>query len=164
VNDVFRADVASLLSTGRFAGMKDSSGDFIRFSQWVLKDKKEFSWIQGEDLLDAQSLFIGAAGVVSGLSNIFPRPFVRMYEASEKGDYESMIKCQKIINRLATIIDICDGKSIPAIKAAVAILGRCEMWNRLEAEVLPASSILKIKEVIEDISSAFDASLIQSEN
>jgi 4-hydroxy-tetrahydrodipicolinate synthase len=150
-NDAFAADVATLISTGKFAGMKDSSGDFIRFSRWVLEADRQFSWIQGEDLLDAESLFVGASGVVSGLSNIFPRPFVKMYEASQTGDYRSMVECQRIINKLGTIIDVCDGKGIAAIKAAVSILGRCEMWTRLEAEPLPESSISKIKKIIDSV-------------
>lgn len=150
-NDAFSADVTTLISTGRFAGMKDSSGDFIRFSRWVLESEKEFSWIQGEDLLDAESLFVGASGVVSGLSNIYPRPFVKMYEASQTGNYRSMVECQKTINKLATIIDVCDGKGIAAIKAAVSLLGRCEMWTRLEAEPLSESSLSKIKKILDNV-------------
>ncbi len=149
VNDVFKADIKTLIASGRFAGMKDSSGDFIRFSRWAFESVKGFSWIQGEDLLDAVSFIAGASGVVTGLSNIFPEPYVKMYKAFQAGDFKTMIECQRVINKLATIIDISDGKVIPAIKAAVALLGRCESWNRIEAESLPQSAISKIKVILE---------------
>lgn len=149
VNDVFEADIRTLIASGRFAGMKDSSGDFIRFSRWALEGPKGFSWIQGEDLLDAESFIVGASGIVTGLSNIFPEPYVKMYAALQAGDFKTMIECQRTINKLATIIDVADGKVIPAIKAAVALLGRCESWDRIEAESLPQSTISKIRGIIE---------------
>jgi 4-hydroxy-tetrahydrodipicolinate synthase len=148
VNDVFEADIRALMASGKFAGMKDSSGDFIRFSRWALEGPRGFNWIQGEDLLDAESFIAGASGVVTGLSNIFPEPYVKMYAAFQAGDLKTMIECQRAINRLATIIDVSDGKVIPAIKAAVSLFGRCERWDRIEAESLSQSTISKIGEII----------------
>jgi len=148
VNDVFKADIRMLMASGKFAGMKDSSGDFIRFSRWALEGPKGFNWIQGEDLLDAESFIAGASGVVTGLSNIFPEPYVKMYTAFQAGDLKTMIECQRAINRLAAIIDVSDGRVIPAIKAAVSLFGRCERWDRIEAESLSQSTISKIGEII----------------
>jgi dihydrodipicolinate synthase/N-acetylneuraminate lyase len=148
VNDVFSANIANLITSGRFAGMKDSSGNFIRFASHCLDHNNSFKWIQGEDLLDAPSLLVGASGIVTGLSNIFPEPFIKMYNAYRESDIETMKNCQKEINKMAKIIDISQGMVIPAIKEAVAILGRAEPWSRVYSERLPANIRSKIKTII----------------
>lgn len=150
VNDAFSANIDNLISSGRFVGMKDSSGNFIRFASHCLDQNNSFKWIQGEDLLDAPSLLVGASGVVTGLSNIYPGPFIKMYNAYKESDIETMKNCQKEINKMAEIIDIAQGKVIPAIKEAVAILGRIEPWSRVDSQRLSANIRTKIETIIKD--------------
>ncbi len=151
MNDVFAANLRSLLGTGRFAGIKDSSGDFIRFATMLHTTNGSFKWIQGEDLLDAPSLLAGAQGVVSGLCNIFPRPYLSMYAAIQAGDLKSVSDQQLKINALAGIINAAGGKVIPSIKCAMSVLERCGEWSRVESYPLSEGSREKIRSIVQQL-------------
>jgi len=118
------------------AGFKDSSGDFITFSRVMSQGKKEnFSWIMGEDYLDADSLMIGVSGIVTGLGNVWIEPYLEMYEAAQKNDFLKVRKLQEKINQLYEVIRTARDRGVPAIKAATSLLGRSEKW--LKAPMLP---------------------------
>src|SRR5665213_1103251 len=60
------ATVRKLIDTGRFAGIKDSSGDWPYFeSLLALKRERPFVLFAGNDRIAAQSLRAGADGVIS---------------------------------------------------------------------------------------------------
>ena len=132
------------------AGIKDSSGDFMQFSRGLLGDTPNgFSWIQGEDYLDAASLMLGCDGVVSGLCNARIEPYVEMWEAAQKRDWETMRSCQARINRLYDIIRLCD-TPIASIKAAVEISGRGSRWMRHLSQSLTDHQIHAIEEILRE--------------
>jgi 4-hydroxy-tetrahydrodipicolinate synthase len=147
-NNVFAADLNSLVEAGRFAGIKDSSGDFIRFSSMIHTTNGSFKWIQGEDLLDAPSLLAGAHGIVSGLCNILPQPYLDMYAAIQAGNLPTVTDRQLQINTLAGIIEAADGKVIPAIKCAMSVRDRCQEWSRVESFPLSVTCREKIRAIV----------------
>jgi len=139
-------------SMEKVVGLKDSSGDFVTFSRVVRRrGKREFAWIQGEDSLDAESLILGASGVVTGLGNVWIEPYVQMYGAAEEGDFRRVQELQKKINRLYKILQVAGNKTIPAIKAATFLLGRCEKW--LKSPLLPLNDeeLSRVRKVLTDL-------------
>jgi 4-hydroxy-tetrahydrodipicolinate synthase len=133
-------------------GFKDSSGDFITFSRVLSRGTGEgFTWIMGEDYLDAEALMIGARGMVTGLGNVWAEPYVEMYRAAERHDLKETLKCQEKINRLYEVIRTARGRGVPAIKAAVSLLGRSEKW--LKSPVLPVNDeeLLRIERILKDL-------------
>lgn len=115
-------------------GIKDSAGDFGQFQRGLLAfQSDEFVWIQGEDLLDAPSYLIGGRCVVTGLANIWSEPFVQMFEAARRGDSEGVIGHQRSINSLARIVAETNGKGVPSIKEAVALLGRSTRYMKIRS-------------------------------
>ncbi|UCF96197.1 MAG: dihydrodipicolinate synthase family protein [Spirochaetaceae bacterium] len=141
--------VLELARDPRVAGTKDSSGDFIPFSRGVLAHSGEgFSWIQGEDYLHGPSLMIGAQGIVTGLGNVFIEDYVEMYRASRQHDWETVRTMQQRINRLYGVIRSCEGRVIPAIKAAVSALGRCEPWLRARSMTPGKEELAAVKQVL----------------
>ena len=57
-------------------GIKDSSGDFIKFQDILFNFQcKKFKVFQGIEKLSLVSLIIGADGIVPGLANIIPKVF-----------------------------------------------------------------------------------------
>ena len=143
--------VLELAATRKFAGTKDSSGDFISFTKAVYSDSPaDFAWIQGEDLLDGPSLLVGADGFVTGLGNIWIDPYIEMYQAKEQGQLEQLNTIQKKINALFEVIDVT-GTVIPAIKSATALLGRSTHWMRLAGQTLDADNIAKLTTVLEKL-------------
>jgi len=88
--------VLELAKEENIAGVKDSSGDFISFTRGMYVPVPEsFSWIQGEDYLDGSALNCGANGMVTGLGNVFIEPYIRMYQAAKKGNYQKVNEMQK---------------------------------------------------------------------
>jgi dihydrodipicolinate synthase/N-acetylneuraminate lyase len=49
-----------------------------------------FSWIQREDYLDGSALNCGANRMVTGLGNVFIEPYIGIYQAAKKGNYQKI--------------------------------------------------------------------------
>jgi 4-hydroxy-tetrahydrodipicolinate synthase len=130
-------------------GVKDSSGNFVQFQRGVLGPQpKEFTWIQGEDLLDCPTLQLGVRCIVTGLANAWAEPHVAMFAAAEAGDGEAMIAEQRRINALARIIPAAGGNVIGAIKTAAALQGRSTGHMRIPSMDLSKSHQKAVEEVV----------------
>ena len=148
-NKIELSTVLRLAQEENVAGVKDSSGDFISFTRGVYTSVPEsFSWIQGEDYLDGPAFNCGANGIVTGLGNVWVEPYVKMYQAVKAGNNLRVNKIQKEINNLYELIQITGGKVIPAIKTAVALLGRSTNWMKMLSLTLGDEDIEKVKRVI----------------
>ena len=112
---------------------------------------KSFSWIQGEDYLDGAALNCGANGMVTGLGNVFVEPYIQMYKEAKKVNYQKVNEMQKKINKLYEIIQITEGKVIPAIKAGTALLGRSSKWMKLISMSLNDDEVEKIEKILIDL-------------
>lgn len=144
--------ILELALSGQFAGLKDSSGDFSTFSRAIYDGpSSDFSWIQGDDLLDGQSLFVGADGIVTGLGNVWIEPYIRLYQAKEQQHFAQLNEIQKEINALYGIIHAVGGKVIPAIQAGTMLLGRSQKWMKVVSMTLPEDEVLKVKHTLEHL-------------
>ncbi len=108
------------------AGIKDSSGDFMFFTQGFLGEYPEsFKWIIGDDCLDAPALLLGGACIVTGLGNVRIEPYIAIFKAAEEGNIEEIKDCQRLINRYREIFNVCTPtKANAAVKAAASYYGR----------------------------------------
>jgi len=78
-------------------GLKHSKPSLLDFQSFLpLRDK--ISLFIGEDSLDYSALLLGAEGIISGPSGIFPEPYLRMYQAFVNKDYEEARRQQMLIN------------------------------------------------------------------
>jgi len=94
---------------------------------------------------------IGCDGIVTGLGNARIEPYVRMYEAAERGDWKTIRNCQGRINTLYGIIRLC-GNSIAAAKAAAELSGRGSRWMRQKTQSLTDAQMKETAKILE----AFD--------
>lgn len=88
-NPVTPAMLRRLVDAPNVVGLKDSAGDALATSHvlaWLRAERPQFRWFEGQDALAAQSLLLGAHGVVNGGTNVFPRVYVELWEASQRGD------------------------------------------------------------------------------
>jgi len=135
----------------KIVGIKDSTGDFVRFSRMLaLSADKSFIWMQGNDYLDAVSLIIGANAIVSGLSNVLPTPYVRLFNAHVRHDIAAVLTEQQQIQKLARIIFAAGGNDISAIKAALEYLGRCSRWLRTAALSASDKAIREVGKILQE--------------
>jgi 4-hydroxy-tetrahydrodipicolinate synthase len=76
-----------LIDTGRFAGIKDSSGDWALFEQLLeMRQRRPFALFTGDDRMAVQALNAGADGVISGAACAVPELFVAMARRGEHID------------------------------------------------------------------------------
>ncbi|MFQ3620420.1 MAG: dihydrodipicolinate synthase family protein [Spirochaetales bacterium] len=133
-------------------GIKDSSGDFITFCRAISTPVKEgFSWIQGDDYLDAASFHMGASGIVTGTGNVWIDPYLELFQAIRAGDSKKANECQKKINALCEVFQVVGGKVIPGIKTATYLLGRSNRWMHQRAMTLTEEEITRVRKVLEGL-------------
>lgn len=141
--------VRALKSHPNVTGIKDSSGDLAAFSRGLLADEDDsFTWIQGEDYLDAASLLIGAGGIVTGLGNVMVEPYVEMYAAARQGDSGAVLQCQRRVNLLYEELKVAGYDVIPFIKAACEILGRGSRHMRQPGMALDREAYREVEEAL----------------
>jgi 4-hydroxy-tetrahydrodipicolinate synthase len=151
-NPIHLDTIRRLAEEENIGGIKDSTGNFVLFSEGLLGEFPEsFPWIQGEDLLDGPSLLLGAKGMVTGLSNIWVDPYTSMFQASREGKVDAVVDCQRKVNRLWQVIGVSGGKTNVAIKAAVSLLGRCSKWMRTSTVALTDEEMDRVKQVLQDL-------------
>ncbi|MGH7979648.1 MAG: dihydrodipicolinate synthase family protein, partial [Limisphaerales bacterium] len=72
----------------RIVGLKDSSGNMVYFHRVarLLPRRPDWSLLIGPEELLLDAVFAGGHGGVSGGANLFPRLYVRLFEAARIGD------------------------------------------------------------------------------
>ena len=148
-NKIHLETILRIAEIPNIVGIKDSSGDFITFYRAISQPVKEgFSWIQGDDYLDAPSFLMGAHGIVTGTGNVWIDPYLELYQAIQAQDQKSALECQTRINALCDVFQVVGGRVIPGIKAATYLLGRSHKWMRQRSMTLPEEEIAKVKVVL----------------
>jgi 4-hydroxy-tetrahydrodipicolinate synthase len=115
--------VARLIDTGRFAGIKDSSGDWEYFERLLtLRREGSFTVICGHDRIALRALAAGADGILSGCASAIPELVVAIRRAQAAGD---MARADLLNARLGEFVDRIEAFPVPVgIKRAVEIRGQ----------------------------------------
>jgi len=101
-------------------GVKYSNSDMLLTYNYILT-KKGFSVLQGTDRCFLPALFMGCGGTVSGISCVYPEPYVKVYEHYRKGDFSAAEKYQIIANEYCNILRC--GSNMAYFKAALEYRG-----------------------------------------
>ncbi len=111
-----------LLSTGLFAGIKDSSGDFDNFSRLKeLAGKQPFTLLVGNDIIFARARAAGADGVVSGVASAIPELLVALDRAITSGAAERAARLDALLQEFIAWIDRFPAPT--GVKAAALMRG-----------------------------------------
>ena len=102
-------------------GIKYSYPDMIRTLDYISVKSGLFSVLQGSDTLFDTSLIIGCDGVVSGISSVYPEPFVNIYKAYCAKDMVKLHEYQKKANEVIKLLN-CGG-SLAYCKTALCLRG-----------------------------------------
>ena len=119
------------LDQPRIVGLKDSSGSMIYFNRVreLTRSRAGWSLLVGPEELLAESVLLGGHGGVCAGANIFPRLYVELYAAAERGDLPRTRELHSMTLRVAEeIYRVGQHPSavIKAVKCALACLGLCE--------------------------------------
>ena len=121
-NDLTAATAESLANRyANVAGIKYSLPDMLRTGEYLAVRDGNFSVVQGTDRLFLASLAMGCDGVVSGVSCVYPEPFVAVYEAYRNGDLEKARKWQRVAVRYCETLR--NGSNMAYFKAALRYRG-----------------------------------------
>ncbi len=130
-------------------GIKEASGNLNQISYIIHNKPKDFLVISGDDALTLPILSLGGDGVISVLTNAFPKDFSKMIEYIWN---EKLEKAQKIHHTYTQLIDLLFAENNPAgIKAALEIIGIGKANLRLPLVNISDALYKKIKEEIKKI-------------
>lgn len=126
--------IAKLTQIPQVTAVKEASGDVALFSRAVNESSAQF--LSGDDPTYLASLAVGGVGVISVVSNVFPKAMTQLTHAFKKNDISTAIAIHKV---LLPGIDVlfCEGNPGP-LKAAIHIFGWAK--NVLREPLAPVTS------------------------
>jgi 4-hydroxy-tetrahydrodipicolinate synthase len=102
-------------------GIKYSYPDYLRVNDYLNINDGDFSVVPGADRLFLPALAMGCEGVVSGISCVYPEPFVEVYNAFKENDIEKARKFQRIAIQYCETLK--SGANMAYFKAALEMRG-----------------------------------------
>jgi len=121
-NDISPAVASNVASRCKnVVGIKYSYPDLLKMDKFLLINKGSFAVVPGTDRLFLSELAMGCAGVVSGISCVYPEPFVAVYNAFLKNDIAGARKYQRIATRYCEVLR--NGSNMSYFKVALGMRG-----------------------------------------
>jgi 4-hydroxy-tetrahydrodipicolinate synthase len=112
--------LAELATIPSVAGAKISGEPTSAVLQYVQAVPDDFEVYSGNDVEFGTFLRAGGAGAVSGVSSVFPRPFLELADALRRGDEPAAAVAQV---RIEHAVDATAGADIGLLKAALSLQG-----------------------------------------
>lgn len=110
-------------------GLKDSSANTVYFQKLRYTIKKDdFALFVGPEEIMAETVLMGGNGGVNGGANLFPKLYVRMYEASVAHDFDTIKVLQRQILEISSLLYTVgrfDSSYLKGLKGAASLLGIC---------------------------------------
>ncbi|BCA85037.1 4-hydroxy-tetrahydrodipicolinate synthase [Enterococcus saigonensis] len=133
--------VAELKKIPNIVGIKEASGNISQVVEICSLADENFAVYSGNDDQVLPFLSVGGSGVISTIANILPAETSQMVHDFLAGDIQAAQKTQ--IQQLPLIQAIFKEVNPVPIKAAVSLLGKCEMNYRLPLDK-PESKTLQL--------------------
>ena len=107
----------------KVVGYKDTSGNYPDFIKCLRHFQgTDFHLFQGATNLAIPSLLMGADGYIPSLAPLFPRPYVEMFEAAQRKDYDVVMMWGKIVDETCKIYPMARSQTA-STKYALSKLG-----------------------------------------
>jgi len=111
------AELAAILSV---AGAKISGEPNSTVLQYVQTVPDDFEVYSGNDIEFGDFVRAGGTGAVSGVSSVFPRPFLDLADALRRSDDQAAAAAQ---DRVKQAVDAVNGADIALLKAGLSLQG-----------------------------------------
>ncbi len=146
--DIDANTVIQLAQHPNIIGIKDSSGNVVKYADIVRLVRPDFSVLAGSGGYFYPSLVVGAKGTIAAVANIAPDTVVALYDAFRAGQHDKAKSLQLRIVPLNTAVTARWG--VPGLKAALDMLGdyyggppRLPMRPLAEADRLTLAEIMR---------------------
>ncbi len=144
------ATILDLSKHERITTLKDAGGNVSETSDIVSRRPEGFSVLSGEDGLTFPMMALGAEGVISVLSNIFPKHVVRMVRLCRAGEWGG---ARNIHFALQPIIRLLFEETNPIpLKAAMAMRFGTGEYYRLPLVPISPDLRARLAGVVEELS------------
>jgi len=151
-NDLLPETVGELArEVENIVGVKNSMNDMGRLCSLVDLTPEKFDVIQGCDTLIYPAMLYGAKGAVTGISNVFPEIFVKLYRVILDKDYVQAKEIQKVVNIVTETLQF--GANLACLKKALKFRGFKPIYTRkplLDMEEDEANKLEKDIKLITD--------------
>lgn len=137
--------LADLCSIDQVVAVKEASADLALFSE--ANQLSDASYLSGDDFTYLASLAVGGNGVISVLTNVFPKAFVKMHRLSLEGKRSAALDIHNAIFDFTSKLFI-ESNPCPT-KYILAKLGLCENDLRLPLAPVTNESAKVIEESYE---------------
>ncbi|RYZ59118.1 MAG: 4-hydroxy-tetrahydrodipicolinate synthase, partial [Proteobacteria bacterium] len=129
-------DLATLCDIPQITAVKEASADLFLFSKALIHSKANY--LSGDDFTYLPSLALGGQGVISVVTNVFPKAFVEMTKSFWAGDNKRALTLH---NALLPLIELLFVEANPSpAKDLLAHMGVIQNTLRLPlVTVLPAN-------------------------
>ncbi len=138
--------VAKLSEHENIVGIKDSSGNIVQIAEIVRSSAAGFSVLAGSAGFMLASLSVGAAGAVAALGNILPDRCCRLYKLFQENKWEEATELQ--LELLEINSTVTSGMGVPALKAAMDLLGYQGGIVRKPLQQLSEEKMARLKDVL----------------
>ena len=99
--------IRELAQIDNVVAYKDSCADWESFQRVLfLLEDRDIAVFNGAEELCSAAMIFGAQGCVPGLANFFPKMFVDMYGACQRGDIQTAYRLQKEVWDLRKVLSV----------------------------------------------------------
>jgi 4-hydroxy-tetrahydrodipicolinate synthase len=128
-SNVLAETTLELAEIDNIVAMKEASGNMEQIMEIVQHKPTGFDVLSGDDALTVPMISVGAAGVISVVSNALPEKFCAMVEHALQGDFKS---ASALHYELFQITKLFFAEGNPGgVKEALKYRGVCENYMRL---------------------------------
>lgn len=128
------------------AGVKAASFDIMEYAGYMREVKDDsFDVVLGTEALWLPASVYGGKAFIPGLANAFPEICVKMYEESQRGDYENCRETQFKINQLRDVMYLAKSTQL-AIYAMLEIRGIISCYPKKPFTKAGQEEVGKIRE------------------
>lgn len=130
-------------------GVKYSYPDMLRTNDYLAVNDGAFSVMQGADRLLLPALAMGCDGVISGVSCVYPEPFVAVYDAYMAKDLDRARELQRIAIRYCEALK--SGSNMSYFKEALKLRGIDVGHMRAPQLDLPATEVAALRSALSEL-------------
>ena len=140
--------VVRLSEIDNIVAIKEASGNIVKAQKIIANTKDDFIVFSGNDDITIPMMSIGAKGIISVISNAYPKYVKEMVDSFEKGDVKKAGTMQVNMVELSNILFV-ETNPIP-VKKACNHLGLCENELRLPLIPMTDQNSKKLIEIMEE--------------
>jgi 4-hydroxy-tetrahydrodipicolinate synthase len=130
-------------------GVKEASGNMTQIDEILRTLPERFRVISGDDALTLPMQALGAAGVISVVSNVAPREMTEMVALANSADFAAARRMHRKLAALMQVLFI-EANPIPA-KYALHAMGRMELAFRLPLVPPSPDTRARVRKVLSEL-------------